>query len=173
LCEDGALFWDLDDTIISQVDGEPLVDRDMITSGGPFINGPVLYLESRYIAPAYFKSFSGKASFWSNAGTPGDASDDSVITGIQEASLAWGDVGISKDIFMVELFEFDNNYYMVCYGAAGRGTLASSVYFKTQIEPNLSSYTDSYYVVIWEDTNGNGHPDIPGTDTYTEIASGN
>ena len=63
----------------------------------------------------------------------------------------------------------DPEYAIMAYGFGGRGTLASSVYFKTVIEPDLSSYTRDYYIVQWDDTNGNGHPDSPGADTYTPI----
>ena len=61
---------------------------------------------------------------------------------------------------------------MLSYGYGGLGTLSASIYFKEVIEPNLSSYTEAYYIVQWDDTNDNSHPDVPGTDTYTPIASG-
>ncbi len=47
--------------------------------------------------------------------------------------------------------------------------MAGSIYFKTVILPNLDDFTEDYYIVQWDDKNANGHPDVPGTDTYTPI----
>jgi hypothetical protein len=171
LCEDGVLWWDIDPTAVSQSGsdpGQPLVSGHIIMSGGPKVNGPVKYYEANKIAPVYFKAVSGSYTFFSTEGTPGTG-DDVQIAG---AALTFEEHSIQKDMFVIELFQIGDgpDYAVIIYGFGGRGTLAGAVYFKTVIEPDLSSYTRDYYIVQWDDTNNNGHPDIPGTDTYTAIS---
>jgi hypothetical protein len=170
LCTDGVLYWDIDPTEVNQATGQTVLAGHEIMSGGPIVNGPVRYYEGNKIAPVYYKTVSGKANFFSTEGTPGTGDDVQLVN----AELAWGEVGPSKDIFVVELFMkpgtiADPEYVVISYGYAGRGTLAASVWFKTVVEPNLSGFTDPYYIVQWDDDNSNGHPDIPGTDTYTVL----
>jgi hypothetical protein len=163
----GALYWDNDPTEVNQATGETILPGHEVMSGGPLVNAPVKYYEGQKLAPIYYKATGGYAMFF-------DSSTDTQITGAQ---LLESQIGPNKDMFVIQLLqkpdtESDPEYAMICYGFAGRGTLASSIYFKTVIEPNLSSYTESYYIVQWDDTNGNSYPDMPSTDTYTLIASG-
>ncbi|MFC1506153.1 hypothetical protein ACFLQ6_03685 [Thermoproteota archaeon] len=174
LCTDGTLFWDHNTTEVNQGTGATILAGHEIMSGGPFVNGPVKYYEGAKLAPVYYKTFAGKPNFFSTEGTNDTVDDVQIVA----AELSWSEVGPRKDMFIVELFqkpgtEADPEYAVISYGYGGRGTLAASIYFKTVIEPNLSSFTDSYYIVQWDDTNGNVHPDMPGTDTYTLVASGN
>jgi len=322
LCEDGILYWDIDDTAVNQANGEPLVGGHLIMSGGPLVNGPVKYYEDNQIAPVYYKASGGYARFF----------DSTTNTQVVGAELLGSEVGSRKDMFVVELVDvsnaqdnfgrgstvetwnvlgdvdakitkthedgsvkfvieilstgphygagiafatsltnpafqvwyreyeepkgffyqdwtgtgwngwggaiiplssktgysgegsFDNNVFTIIvpesdlagcgetfyfaiqvrtnlinsfptgwswdspvseyasqfirpcpklmltiYGFAGRGTLAGAIYFKTMILPNLDDYTEDYYIVQWDDTNTNGHPDVPSTDTYTPI----
>lgn len=322
LCDDGILYWDIDDTAVNQADGEPLVGGHLIMSGGPIVNGPVKYYEDNKIAPVYFKGVGSKVAFF-------DSTTDTQVVG---AELLTSELGPQKDMFVVELVEvpnaqnnlkrgstaetweilgdvdakitkthedgsvkfvieiletaahygtgiafatslsnpafqvwyreyeepkgffyqdwtgtgwngwggaiiplssktgfsgegsFDNNVFTIIvpeselggcgetfyfaiqvrtlsinsfpdgwgwsspvseyasqfirpcprlmltiYGFGGRGTLAGAIYFKTTILPNLDDYTEDYYIVQWDDTNTNGHPDVPSTDTYTPI----
>ena len=163
----GVLYWDNDPTEVNQVTGQTILSGHEVMSGGPLVNAPVKYYEGQKLAPIYYKSSGGYARFF-------DSSTDTQITGTQ---LLESQIGSSKDMFVIQIFQkpgtdADPEYALICYGFAGRGTLAASIYFKTIIEPNLSSYTESYYIVQWDDTNGNSYPDMPSTDTYTVIASG-
>ncbi len=174
LCDDGALYWDFDSSEVNQTTGATILAGHEIMSGGPFVNAPVKYYEEQKLAPLYYKTVGNKANFFSTEGTPDIDNDVQILS----SELPWSQVGPSKDMFMVELFqkpgtESDPDYVVISYGYGGRGTLAASIYFKTVIEPNLSTHTDSYHIVQWDDTNGNTHPDMPGTDTYTLVASGN
>jgi hypothetical protein len=163
----GVLYWDNNPTEVNQATGATVLPGHEVMSGGPIVNAPVKYYESTKLAPIYYKATGGYARFF-------DSSTDTQIVGAQ---LLGSDIGPSKDMFVIQILQkpgtdADPKYALICYGFAGRGTLASSIYFKTVIEPNLSSYTDSYYIVQWNDTNGNSYPDMPSTDTYTVIASG-
>jgi hypothetical protein len=167
LCFDGVLYWDHDGTEVDQATGETQLVGHEIMSGGPLVNAPVKYYEGQKLAPVYYKGSGGYARFF-------DSSTDTQIVGAQ---LLGSEIGASKDMFVIMIMQkpgtdADPQYAIMAYGFAGRGTLASSVYFKTTIEPNLSSYTMDWIIVQWEDTNGNAHPDIPGTDTFTVIATG-
>jgi hypothetical protein len=173
MCSDGALYWDIDNASVSQTDGHTLVAGHEVMSGGPIVNGPVRYYEKQKLAPLYFARVSGKANFFSTEGTP-ETSDD---TQIIDAQRARSEIGLHKDVFVIELFqkpgtEVNPEYVVISYGYTARGTLAASIYFKEVIEPNLSNYTDAYYIFQWDDTNNNSHPDVPGTDTFTLITSG-
>jgi hypothetical protein len=164
LCEDGTLYWDHDPTEVNQATGETVLAGHEIISGGPIVNAAVKYYEGQKLAPVYYKGVSGKATFF-------DSTTDTQIVG---AELVASEIGIRKDMFVIMILQKpgtagDPEYAIMAYGFAGRGTLASSVYFKTVIAPNLSSYTRDHYIVQWDDTNSNGHPDIPGIDTYTPI----
>jgi hypothetical protein len=164
LCFDGELYWDHDTTEVNQATGATILAGHEIMSGGPFVNAPVKYYEGAKLSPAYFKLVGNKFTFF-------DSTTDTQIVG---AELVNTEIGVDKDMFIIMIHQkpgtdADPEYSIIAYGFAGRGTLASSVYFKTVIEPDLSSYTRDYYIVQWEDTNANGHPDIPGTDTYTPI----
>jgi hypothetical protein len=168
LCDDGSLYWDFDTSEVNQTTGATLLSGHEIMSGGPFVNAPVKYYEGAKISPAYFKQVGNKFTFF-------DSTTDTQVLG---AELVNTEIGTGKDMFIIMIHqkpgtEADPEYSIIAYGFAGRGTLASSIYFKTVIEPNLSSFTDSYHIVQWDDTNGNTHPDIPSTDTYTLVASGN
>jgi hypothetical protein len=165
LCVDGTLYWDHDSTEVNQGTGQTILPGHEIMSGGPLVNAPVKYYEGAKLAPVYYKPVGSKATFF-------DSTTDTQIVG---AELLGSEIGVSKDMFVIMIVqkpgtEADPEYAVMAYGFAGRGTLASSVYFKTVIEPDLSSYTRDYYIVQWDDTNANGHPDIPGTDTYTPIS---
>jgi len=173
ICFDGHLYWDVDSSVVDQGTGETSDTGHEIMSGGPVVNAPVKWYEGQKLAPVYYKTVSGKANFFSTEGTPGTGDDVQLV----DAQLAWSEVGPRKDIFMIELFMKPGSnpaeYVVISYGYAGRGTLASSVYFKTVIDPNLSAYTEPYYIVQWDDTNANGHPDVPisagGEDLYTQL----
>jgi len=173
MCSDGALYWDIDNTAVSQTDGHTLVAGHEVMSGGPIVNGPVRYYETQKLAPVYFAQVSGKANFFSTQGTPETGDDIQII----DAQRTWSEIGLHRDVFVIELFqrsgtEADPEYVVLSYGYGGLGTLAASIYFKEVIEPELSNYTEAYYIFQWDDTNDNSHPDTPGTDTYTLITSG-
>jgi hypothetical protein len=70
-----------------------------------------------------------------------------------------GQAGTS-DMFLVEYFkDANNNKVFIIYGFAWKGTYVGGVFFKTNILPNIVSFTHGWYIYQWNDTNGNGLPD--------------
>jgi hypothetical protein len=173
ICFDGHLYWDVDSSVVDQGTGETSGTGHEVISGGPVVNAPVKWYEGQKLAPVYYKTVSGKANFFSTEGTPGTGDDVQLV----DAQLAWSEVGPRKDIFVIELLQEEGSdcaeYVVIGSSYAGRGTLAASVWFKTVVDPNLSAFTAPYYIVQWDDTNANGHPDVPisegGEDTYTQL----
>ena len=63
-------------------------------------------------------------------------------------------------MFIVEYFmDANNNKVFIIYGFAWKGTYIGGVFFKTNILPNIASFTHSWYIYQWNDVNGNGLPD--------------
>jgi hypothetical protein len=69
----------------------------------------------------------------------------------------------TNDYFIMEAFQDGGHTVIVLYGIGAPGTLASGVYFYSQVAPNPSSYPASAYIVQWQGAN----PNVPlPTDTY-------
>lgn len=86
-----------------------------------------------------------------------------------------GVASTNQDMFVIETFrDGDGRYIMLCYGFGWEGTYAAGKYFDAVIYPNLASQSESWIIVKWFDTNGNGFVNGPNDgDTYTVIAQGN
>lgn len=74
-----------------------------------------------------------------------------------------------SDLFVIEVYhEPIHDYTMVViYGYTGDGTFAGALYFKNVYWPSLGNTipsSDTYVIIRWTDTNGNGLPD--STDSY-------
>jgi len=114
-------------------------------------------------APAYF-AYDATNFYFKRSGT------NAILASMQRSQA-----GVGTDIFLVEVFQDANGRtVLILYGFTYLGTLAASTHFKFTIYPNLSSYTQSYYIVLWTDASSglgrNGIPD-PG-DTYVIVLSG-
>ena len=81
-------------------------------------------------------------------------------------------VSNSQDMFLIEAF-IDNsgNKVFIVYGYGWKGTFAAGLFFKSIICPNMSSYSNAYYVYRWTDSNGDGFVDLNEID-MTPVASG-
>jgi hypothetical protein len=76
-------------------------------------------------------------------------------TGYPVASLAYSVVGKGhEDLFLIEVFEDESNFFVVMYGVDWLGTWAAGMYFKEEVYPNLASYTHNYYIFHWIDDPG-------------------
>jgi len=143
---------DTDGSLVDQSSGAPQFnDKAAVISGGPVVQVLVKYYESNRIAPVYFK-MDNKNCYWYNRnGTRIDA------TGLKPTS--------QNDMFLVEHFlDDDGNAILIVYGYGGQGTFAGAKYFKTVIHPNIRSYTHSYYIYQWLDTNNDYFPDLDEID---------
>jgi hypothetical protein len=68
----------------------------------------------------------------------------------------------------------DGKYVMFTYGFGWKGTYAAGKYFDAVIYPSLQAHTESWIMVRWKDTNGDGFVNTPGAgDSYFAIATGN
>jgi hypothetical protein len=56
------------------------------------------------------------------------------------------------------------------YGLGLPGTLAAAFYYKNKVVPNRATYSGTWYLYEWTDTDNNGVPD--DSDMFTLIASG-
>ena len=141
----------------------------IISFGGPVVNPVVKYAESSSTpsadrAPIKFSSQGGIVSFEYANGTaiPGASMPASVVNG-------------NENFFVIETFmDGAGRFQLLCYGFGWEGTYAAGKYFNEVIYPNLASQNESWIIVKWVDTNGNGFVDGHNEgDTYTIIAQGN
>jgi hypothetical protein len=162
---------DTQGTFVNQTSGDPVGDSGIgiISFGGPNVNPVVKYAESNSTpsadrAPIRFNNQSGVVSFqYSNR------------TAIPGASMPASALNGGQDFFVIETFmDGTGRYQMLCYGFGWEGTYAAGKYFDAVIYPNLASQSESWIIVRWNDTNGNGFVNGPyDGDTYTIIAQGN
>jgi len=156
---------------VNQTNGQPVgtSGTGIISFGGPCVNPVVNYAESSSTpsadrAPIMFNNQSGIVSFQYANGTS-----------IPGASMPASAVNGNEDFFVIETFmDGEGRYQLLCYGFGWEGTYAAGKYFDEVIYPNLASQSESWIIVKWFDTNGNGFVDGPNQgDTYTIIAQGN
>lgn len=163
--------FDTEPSFVNQTTGRPLgtSGTGIISFGGPFVNPVVKYAESDSTlqsdrAPIRFHNESGVFYFqhWNGSNIPGASMPVSAVNG-------------NQDIFVIETFsDASGRYTMLCYGFGWKGTYAAGKYFDRVIYPNLASQLESWIIVKWEDTNGNGFVNGPNDgDVYTVIAKGN
>jgi hypothetical protein len=158
-------------TFVNQTSGRPLgaSGTGIISFGGPIVNPVVKYAESGSTpsadrAPIKFNSQSGVVSF--------QYANGSSIPG---ASMSASAVNGAQDFFVIETFmDGAGRYQMLSYGFSWEGTYAAGKYFDAVLYPNLASQSQSWTIMKWNDTNGNGFVNGPfDGDTYTIIAQGN
>lgn len=174
-------------------DNDPaLVDQDagtlllgggytVVTAGGPFPNLPVKWLErTKKVTKVYFSNNTPGTEFYFKKRLAADAGmvDPILVTKLQSSCTTQPDGGVggaSNDVFLVELAidPSSGTLALVTYGlcSPGNGTQAAAWYWANVMLPNRNTYSDSWYIYEWTDTNGNTTPDI--TDTFTRLSSGN
>ena len=161
---------DTNGNFVNQTTGKPQGTNGtgIISFGGPLVNLVVLYAEygstiQEDRAPIKFYSSGGMFSFRSANGTS-----------IPGAELNVSYINHDKDMFVIESYrDHDGKYIMLCYGFGWKGTYAAGKYFDAIIYPNLQAHTESWIIVKWEDTNGDGFVNTPADgDSYTVIATG-
>jgi len=75
----------------------------------------------------------------------------------------------TNDYFTMQVFNDGTHLVVVLWGIQQYGTLASGVYFDMQFS-NLASLNQEFYIIHWQDTNGNSIPD--SGDAFTIVYSG-
>lgn len=162
---------DTNSTFVDQATGQPLgaAGTTIVSFGGPVVNPVVKYAEADTTpsvdrAPVRFQDGGSGVLFF-------QYSNRTIIPG---AYLLASSVNHNEDMFVIEVYrDGEGRDIMLCYGMGWQGTYAAGKYFDTEIYPNLTSYTYSWIIVKWEDTNANGFVNAAADgDTYTVIAKG-
>jgi hypothetical protein len=154
---------DTDPTIINTSTGMiTLSDDKFVLFGGPLVNSAGYYYENNRAAPVYWGQI-GSTYYWYLAnGTKLNA------TAMPFSQIAAG----SQDMFLVEAFTDSSDniiYYM--YGYGWKGTFAAGKFFKFVIAPDIASYSRSFYVFRWTDSDGDSFVDLDEIDT-TPVVEG-
>lgn len=163
--------YDTQVSFVDQTTGQAIgaSGTGIVSFGGPVVNPIVKHAESDSTpsadrAPIRFNNKNGVFSFQYSNGT-----------NVPGASMLASAVNGNQDFFLIEVFsDGAHRYLMLCYGFGWQGTYAAGKYFHTVIYSNLGSQNESWIILKWQDTNGNGFVNGPNDgDTYTIIAQGN
>jgi len=141
-----------------------LADKAVVLFGGPRVNAPVNYYEGQRIAPVYWNYEADKDTVcWYRS--DGTRLDSTALTSSQ--------IHAGQDMFVVESFiDGSNNRVFIVYGYSWKGTFAGGKFLKFVMYPNINSYTNSYYIYKWADSNtGVGFVDLSEI-SPTPVASG-
>jgi hypothetical protein len=165
-------IFDTNSTWINQTSGRPFgwIPSDVIFAvGGPDINAVAHYYEHTDVgadrAPVTW-SEEGSDVIWRYP-------NGTVVANVTQASTNVPPG--TSDVFAIQILrDADNRLVVLMYGERYTGTWAAAWYFKFVMYPNMSNYTNSYYIVRWTDAaSGRGSNYTPDLgDTYTIIAQG-
>jgi hypothetical protein len=145
---------DTNSTYFDPATGAPKFSNGvLVVFAGRGVNGAVQYYEkTETTSPIY-------ADYAVIGGVDSYACFDRQGSVVASLPVSAGQAGTS-DMFLVEYFkDANNNKVFIVYGFAWKGTYIGGVFFKTNILPNIASFTHSWYIYQWNDTNGNGLPD--------------
>ena len=139
--------------------GEPGIGiGTIVTLAGPIVNEVVHYYESvEKTSPLYFR-YSGANSF---------------VVRSTGKSYSFGTKS-RADYFAIQAFtdQADRKVFMF-YGFSWEGTLASGQFFASYVYPQMSQFSNSWYIFLWQDAaSGSSHNSFPDpADSYTLVAS--
>jgi hypothetical protein len=141
---------DTDTKTIDPNNGAPEVSgKTIVLFGGPIVNAGVNHYEKKKMAPVYYENVDG-ANYWFTA--DGKRLDETRLTSSQ--------INSGQDMFVIETFTDDaGNNVLIVYGYGWKGTFAAGKFIKS-INSNIGSYTDSYYIFKWSDTDGDSFADL-------------
>jgi hypothetical protein len=157
------IFFDTNLEFVSQNNadrGQLLsTEETALMFGGPNPNLCVRYLEQQRLTPLYFQADSDASGTWLKF--------VETSTGTAKVNVLASSMDFEhEDYFMVEaLIDANSNRVFISYGFDWKGTWAAGMYLKA-IYPNIQTYTNSHYIIHWQDTNNDG---IPQTNEMTPI----
>jgi len=150
-----VVFLFTDATEVNQATGELLFSPDYsnaVVVGGRAANPTTAFYENNGFAPLTAQLSGGNLLFFQGS---------SQVYMVSLASLS-----ATNDYFVAEAFMDGTDTVVVLWGINAPGTLASGVYFHTQVFPNPSNFPASAYIIHWQGTT----PNVPlPTDTYTIV----
>jgi hypothetical protein len=143
---------------------EPVTGRPITGPGNTFIAGGGNYGQ---VGIGYMNSLS--PLYLTGNGVTGQIRmrDGGAVVNVQVSSLT-----SQHDYFYVQL-AVEPKSGTLCFSGVGMlspGTAAAGYYVSSVMLPNYASYTSTWYVYEWDDTNGDFAPD--NGDTFTPVLSG-
>jgi len=152
------LFTKFDASRVNSSTGQPIFNgyQNLVTVGGRNANPTTKFYEDDRLAPL-------KAVVNTN-GTLSILHGNTV-----RLNLAFASLTSSNDYFILESVNDAGHIVIIMWGITQYGTYASGIYFDG-IFPTLSTLTQGWHIVRWQDLNGNCFPDYPSE--FTAVASG-
>jgi M6 family metalloprotease-like protein len=128
----------------------------LVTVGGRGANPTTAYYEDNGLAPLWYFGTSTNAV---------------IMRGSEiKLNVPISSLGPTNDYFVIQIVADGSHKVVILYGITQYGTYASGVYFDF-VFPSLSTLSQGWYIIRWQDLNGNGIPDYPTE--FTIHASGN
>jgi len=128
----------------------------LVTVGGRNANPTTRYFEDNGLAPLKCE--------WNSTHLR-------IIRGSEvKLNVPFSSLGSTNDYFTMQIIVDGTHKVVTLWGITQYGTFASGVYFDG-IYPNLTTLAQGWYIIRWQDLNGNGIPDYPTE--FTIHASGN
>jgi immune inhibitor A len=90
--------------------------------------------------------------------------------GTLQLNVRLSSINQSNDYFVMQVLSDGARKVVILWGIQQWGTYAAGVYFDGKWFADMASLTAGWYIIRWQDLNGNGIPDYPGE--FTGIASG-
>ena len=127
----------------------------LVTVGGRGANPTTAYYEDNGLAPLWYF---------------GNSTNAVIMRGNEiKLNVPFSSLGPTNDYFVIQIMADGSHKIAILYGITQYGTYASGIYFDFAF-PSLSALSQGWYILRWQDLNGNGIPDYPGE--FTVYASG-
>jgi len=157
------LFLKTDAAYVNPTTGVPTWSGYMhlVTVAGRNANPTTAYYEDNCLAPLK----------WAGTATNAIIVD---ATGAVKLNVPLSSITASDDYFVMEAITDGQHKVIILWGIGAMGTYVSGIYFDG-IGPTMSStHTQGWYIIHWQDLNGNGVADYTGFNTgeFTIAASG-
>ena len=128
----------------------------LVTVGGRGANPTTRYYEDNGLAPLK----------WG-----GTATNAIILRGTEVVlNVPFSSLTSTNDYFTMQVIIDGTHKVVILWGITQYGTYASGLYFDG-IYPNMTTLAQGWYIIRWQDLNGNGIPDYPAE--FTIHASGN
>jgi len=127
----------------------------LVTVGGRGANPTTAYYEDNGLAPLWYF---------------GNSTNAVIMKGSEiKLNVPFSSLGPTNDYFVIQIIADGSHKVAILYGITQYGTYASGIYFDFTF-PSLNTLSQGWYIMRWQDLNGNGIPDYPAE--FTVYASG-
>jgi len=151
------LFTKTDASRVNQATGQLtwLDYTHLVTVGGRNANPTTKYYEDLGLAPITFEANATHYRF--------------LKAGVVQYAVLKTSITATNDYLVMEVITDGTHKVIILWGIEQYATYASGIYFDGKWT-DLSSLTQGWYIVRWQDLDTNGTPDYPGE--FTVVASG-